>query len=98
MASSSTSSSPPCGAARLLLGSANFTRRNLNDFNLEACVAVDAPANSELAANVADWFETLWSNRPGASEYTADAAVWAEPSQGRYWLYRLMEASGLSTF
>jgi hypothetical protein len=55
-------------------------------------------ANSELAASVADWFETLWSNRPGASEYTADAAVWAEPSQGRYWLYRLMEASGLSTF
>ena len=82
----------------LLLGSANFTRRNLTDFNLEACVAVDAPANSELSANVADWFETLWSNRPGASEYTADAAVWAEPSQGRYWLYRLMEASGLSTF
>jgi hypothetical protein len=82
----------------LLLGSANFTRRNLKDFNLEACVAVDAPANSELSANVADWFETLWSNRPGASEYTADAAVWAEPSQGRYWLYRLMEASGLSTF
>jgi hypothetical protein len=82
----------------LLLGSANLTRRNLADFNLEANVAVDAPVNSELAASVADWFETIWSNRPGASEYTADAAVWAEPSQGRYWLYRFMEASGLSTF
>lgn len=82
----------------LLLGSANFTRRNLGDLNLEANVAVDASANSELAASVAGWFETIWSNRPGASEYTADAGVWAEPSQGRYWLYRLMEASGLSTF
>jgi hypothetical protein len=82
----------------LLLGSANFTRRNLGDLNLEADVAIDAPANSELAASVADWFETIWSNRPGASEYTSDAGVWAEPSQGRYWLYRFMEASGLSTF
>lgn len=82
----------------LLLGSANFTRRNLKDFNLEANVAIDSPANGELAANVADWFETMWSNRPGASEYTADAGLWAEPSQGRYWLYRFMEASGLSTF
>jgi PLD-like domain len=82
----------------LLVGSANFTRRNLNDFNLEASVAVDAPANSELAGTVAGWFEALWSNRPGASEYTADADVWAEPSQGRYWLYRFMEATGLSTF
>ena len=82
----------------LMLGSANFTRRNLADYNLEADVAVDAPANSELAAAVADWFETMWSNRPGASEYTADAEVYAEPSQLRYWLYRLMEGTGLSTF
>jgi hypothetical protein len=82
----------------LLLGSANFTRRNLGDFNLEADVAVDAPANSKLAATVSAWFETLWSNRPGASEFTADADVWAEPSQGRYWLYRFMEATGISTF
>jgi hypothetical protein len=82
----------------LMLGSANFTRRNLGDYNLEANVAVDAPANGELAAAVSDWFETMWSNRPGASEYTAHAGVYADPSQGRYWLYRFMEASGLSTF
>ena len=82
----------------LLLGSANFTRRNLGDYNLEADVAVDAPANGELAGAVADWFETMWSNRPGASEYTADAEVYAEPSQLRYWQYRVMEGTGLSTF
>jgi hypothetical protein len=82
----------------LLLGSANFTRRNLGDYNLEADVAIDAPANSELAAAVGSWFESIWSNRPGATEYTADAEVYAEPSQPRYWLYRLMEGTGLSTF
>ena len=82
----------------LLLGSANFTRRNLGDYNLEADVAIDTPANGALAADVATWFEALWSNRPGAQEFTADAELYAEASQARYWLYRFQEASGLSTF
>jgi phosphatidylserine/phosphatidylglycerophosphate/cardiolipin synthase-like enzyme len=82
----------------LTLGSANFTRRNLGDYNLEANVIVDAPANGRLAGEVATWFEMLWTNRPGATEYSADADVYAEPGTGRYWLYRFMEASGFSTF
>jgi PLD-like domain len=82
----------------LTLGSANFTRRNLGDYNLEANVFVDAPRSSALAAGVQRWFDMLWENRPGSTEYSADAEVYADPSQGRYWMYRLMEASGLSTF
>jgi phosphatidylserine/phosphatidylglycerophosphate/cardiolipin synthase-like enzyme len=81
------------------LGSANLTRRNLMDYNLEANVAVETPTGGELGNAVAQWFETLWSNRAQAGvEYSADAEVYADPSQGRYWLYRLMEGSGLSTF
>ncbi len=82
----------------LMLGSANFTRRNLGDYNLEADVIVDVPASSVLATEVATWFEMLWTNRPGATDYSADADVYAEPGTGRYWLYRFMEASGFSTF
>lgn len=82
----------------LMLGSANFTRRNLSDYNLEANVIVDTPAESPLAADVSIWFERLWNNRPGGTEYSADADVYAEPAQGRYWLYRFMEATGLSLF
>jgi hypothetical protein len=82
----------------LTLGSANFTRRNLADYNLEANVIVDTPATSQLATDVVGWFEMLWTNRPGGTEYSADADVYAEPAQGRYWLYRFMEASGFSTF
>jgi phosphatidylserine/phosphatidylglycerophosphate/cardiolipin synthase-like enzyme len=81
------------------LGSANLTRRNLNDYNLEANVVVETPLNGPLAQQVADWFEMLWSNRAAAgTEYTADLDVYADSSQGRYWLYRLMEATGMSTF
>lgn len=83
----------------LTLGSANLTRRNLVDYNLEANLAVETPTGGRLATGVLQWFDMLWSNRAVAGvEYSADAETYADPSQGRYWLYRLMEGSGLSTF
>jgi phosphatidylserine/phosphatidylglycerophosphate/cardiolipin synthase-like enzyme len=83
----------------LTLGSANLTRRNLNDYNLEANVAVDLPRGSQLAVQMLDYFDVLWSNRAGLGvEYTADFDVYADPAQSHYWLYRFMEATGLSTF
>jgi phosphatidylserine/phosphatidylglycerophosphate/cardiolipin synthase-like enzyme len=81
------------------LGSANLTRRNLEDFNLEANVAAGVPLNSEIAASISGWFETLWTNQGSpALEYTAEFGAYADPAQGTYWLYRLMESTGLSTF
>jgi hypothetical protein len=41
----------------------------------------------------------LWSNRASLGiEYTADFGYYADPSQLHYWLYRLMEGTGVSTF
>ncbi len=81
------------------LGSANLTRRNLEDFNLEANVAASVPPTSEVALAISAWFESLWTNRgPPELEYTAEFGAYADPAQGTYWLYRLMEATGLSTF
>jgi phosphatidylserine/phosphatidylglycerophosphate/cardiolipin synthase-like enzyme len=81
------------------LGSANLTRRNLDDFNLEANVAASVPPGSQLAQQISGWFEGLWTNRgPPEMEYTAEFGTYADPAQGTYWLYRLMEATGLSTF
>ncbi|HEU5135504.1 MAG TPA: phospholipase D-like domain-containing protein [Steroidobacteraceae bacterium] len=81
------------------LGSANLTRRNLEDFNLEANVAVSVPLNAQIAAQISAWFDSLWTNRgPPELEYTAEFGTYADPSQSSYWLYRLMEATGLSTF
>jgi phosphatidylserine/phosphatidylglycerophosphate/cardiolipin synthase-like enzyme len=81
------------------LGSANLTRRNIDDFNLEANIAASVPLNAEIATNIDTWYESLWTNRgPPALEYTADFGAYADPAQGTYWLYRLMEVSGLSTF
>jgi phosphatidylserine/phosphatidylglycerophosphate/cardiolipin synthase-like enzyme len=80
-------------------GSANLTRRNIDDYNLEANVAATVPPGSELATSIGAWFEQLWNNRgPPDLEYTSDIGAYADPSQGTYWLYRLMEGTGLSSF
>lgn len=81
------------------LGSANLTRRNLDNYNLEANVALEAPTTSPLAQQMLGYFERLWNNEgtPG-TEYTAPFSAYQDTDRGRYWRYRLMEATGMSTF
>jgi hypothetical protein len=85
------------GAAELLLGSANFTRRNVRDYNLETDVRAagraDAPALSDAAAYV----ERLWTNA-GGRLFTTDYAVFRDDSRWRVFLYRVQEATGLCTW
>lgn len=83
----------------LSVGSANFTRRNLADYNLEANLLVELPRSASVAQQAVDYFETLWGNRASLGiEYTAEFGFYADPSQLHYWLYRVMEGTGLSTF
>jgi hypothetical protein len=43
------------------------------------------------------FFDTLWNDRgPPGIEFTADADTWTDPSQLRYWAYRVMELLGIS--
>ncbi len=89
------------GSERLwmTLGSANLTRRDLGDYNLEANLAIEVSRGSALAAQSLDYFDALWGNRaPLGIEYTADFAAYADPTQGHYWLYRFMEMTGMSDF
>jgi phosphatidylserine/phosphatidylglycerophosphate/cardiolipin synthase-like enzyme len=83
----------------MTLGSANLTRRDLNDYNLEANLAIEVSRGSALGAQTLDYFDTLWGNRAALGiEYTADFAAYADPTQGHYWLYRFMEMTGMSDF
>ncbi len=83
----------------LSVGSANLTRRNLADYNLEANLVVELPRSAPVAQQIVDYFETLWGNKAALGiEYTADFGYYADPSQLHYWLYRVMEGTGLSTF
>jgi phosphatidylserine/phosphatidylglycerophosphate/cardiolipin synthase-like enzyme len=89
------------GAERLwaTVGSADLTRRNLADYDLNANVAIETARGTPLALQMSDYFETLWSNRALLGvEYSADFGVYADSSQSRYWLYRVMDWTGLASF
>lgn len=89
------------GAGRvwLLAGSANFTRRALGDYNLDADVALELTRDAPLTDEARAYFDTLWMNRAALGiEYTAAFAAFADPSQADYWLCRLLEAAGLAPF
>ena len=80
-----------------LLGSANFTRRNLLDLNLETNVQVRTVAQEGIATEMEEFFEEQWNNQDGrtysyAYEDYANDSVWLKLQ------YRFMEFSGLSTF
>ena len=88
---------PASGPIDVLAGSANFTRRNLDNFNLETNVQVQASANAAVMQSVTAFFEERWSNRPDRT-HSLDYEHYADHSRLRYWQYRVMEATGLSTF
>jgi phosphatidylserine/phosphatidylglycerophosphate/cardiolipin synthase-like enzyme len=85
--------------ARLLLGSANLTRRNIDNYNLETSMLVTGPADEPAMATATELMDRLWQNGPGSTPvFTLPYAASADDSRFRYWQYRLMEATGFSTF
>ncbi len=83
--------------AELILGSANFTRRNLDNYNLETNLRVVAPTGSTVITEAQTLFERQWRNEPGR-HYSIAFAHYRDPSRWRYWLYRFTEATGLSSY
>jgi hypothetical protein len=73
------------------LVSGNFTRRSLDDLNLESSVELRMPARAAPARAVDDYFTGLWSSA------AADTGTLDE-SAAAYWRYRFAEATGLSSF
>lgn len=83
--------------AQLLIGSANLTRRNLDDFNLETNILVRAPLPAPVMTDAAAHFDGLWSNRTD-QVFSVPYDHYRDESVFKRILYRLMEATGFSTF
>lgn len=77
-------------------GSANFTRRNIDDYNLETDLYMTMPKDKETARDMNAYFERLWTNQDGI--YTVDYEEFADGSLWKTALYRIQEFTGLSTF
>ena len=85
------------GDGSLLLGSANLTRRNLDDFNLETNVLVRGPGATGFVRKVQAHFDLLWYNEPGRT-FTVPYEHYRNESIVKTLLYRFMEATGFCTF
>lgn len=81
----------------MLLGSTNFTRRNLDNLNLETSVVLTGPANAVPFRRGQSWFDECWYNLYGR-HYSVDYENYADERLWPRLLYREMEATGLSTF
>ena len=87
----------PDGPTELIIGSANYTRRNLDDYNLESSVRVLAGADASVMQQASGYFEQSWGNTDGR-RISVPYANYADDSRLRYWRYRFTEATGLSSF
>lgn len=84
------------GDSSVFLGSANLTRRNIGNYNLETDLLLKGPATSAPIAAINDYFSALWDNRE--ETYTRPYPAFADPSSLKYFQYRVQEAIGLGTF
>jgi len=82
----------------LFLGSANWTRRNLANLNLESNLLLTD--HSPVNAKFDRYFDSVWANSRGRVE-SLPYEDWAETGwtlRWKTWLYRFQEWSGASTF
>lgn len=77
-------------------GSANFTRRNLDDLNLENDLLIETKKDSALDQEIDQYFQRIWTNEDG--HYTVDYEVFEDTSTWKTMIYRFQEWSGLSSF
>lgn len=87
------------GATHLLLGSANWTRRNLQDFNMEADIHLRNAGACTARFNAL--FDAWWADAPGGNAGTLPPARYLEGGwRGRLkrLLYRVQESTGLCSF
>ncbi len=85
------------GTSELILGSANMTRRNLRNYNLETNIFLKGSSDSDTFMEINDYFDMIWSNRDG-NHYTVDYVDYSDSSWWKTAIYRFQEAAGTSSF
>ena len=83
--------------SELILGSANFTARNMKNYNLETNLRVIGLSQVPVFTDAHQYFNTAWSNLE-SKNMSVDYQIYADESKLKYGVYRFMEWSGLSTF
>ena len=81
----------------LLLGSANLTRRNIGNYNLETDALIENDKKVGAIKRASEFFNETWENK-GGKIYTADYKKYKDEALYKKFWYRLAEATGMSSF
>lgn len=82
-------------SATLMQGSANFTKRNLDDYNLETDTVMSGDVQENIFTDARQFFDMQWNNENEKS-YSVSYDVYDDDSLYRTLVYRFKESSGLS--
>lgn len=77
-------------------GSANFTSKNLDNYNLELNLRIATNADSRLCREICAYYDRMWFNQNGS--YTLDYELLKDESRLKYILYRIQECTGMCTY
>ncbi|MFD6206568.1 phospholipase D family protein [Peribacillus sp. NPDC060253] len=81
----------------VLGGSANYTTRNLDDYNLEANIEIHAPNDADVSNDVENYFQRLWTNQDGT--YTVDYSEYQKKLPVfKYLTYRIQKVLRFTTY
>ncbi len=80
----------------MIVGSANFTRRNIDGFNLETNIIASSNVPFTAWSDGEKYFDRLWSNKNGT--FTTEYKTYEDDTMWKSWMYRMMERTGMSTF
>jgi len=83
-------------ASIVILGSANYTRRNLRNYNLEFDVILKGGNDAQVFADIRQYFDRIWNNRDGA--YTIGYEAYEDKAFFKTMMYRVQEKFGVSSF
>lgn len=78
-------------------GSANLTRRNIGNYNLETNIILKSDELVEGVRSAYTYFNTVWENDPDRT-YSLEYASYKDESLLKVFLYHFMERVGTSSF
>ncbi len=84
------------GETKVILGSANFTRRNIGGFNLETDAEIIMASTDQRAEEINAYFDRIWENEDG--EYTLPVEDYYEDGFLMRILWKIQEVTGLCSW
>lgn len=81
----------------VLAGSANFTRRNLENYNLETALRIQGTTEDPWQADVQQFFLDQWNNAGGRT-FSVEYDTYADDSWTKTVWYRIGEFTGMSHY